>query len=58
MTNSNDTMGIENVTFRLVALPRAPHEFVNTIFTIPSNTTQFNWKYKYVVYDELLNKYM
>jgi len=60
MKNSNDTSGIEHVTFRQVALLRAPHEFVNMLFTIPSYTTQFHWKYKYeyVVYDGLLNKYV
>jgi len=39
-------------------LPRAPHEFVNILFTIPSYTTQFHWKYKCVVYDGMLKKYM
>jgi len=46
------------MTVRQEALPRAPHEFVNMLFTIPSYTTEFHWKYKYVVYDGLLNKYM
>ena len=55
---ANGTSGIEHATFRLVALPRASHEFVNILLTIPSYTTEFPWKYKCVVYDEMLNKYM
>jgi len=54
----NGTLGIQHATFRLVALLCAPHEFVNILFTIPSYTAQFPWKYKCVVYDGMLNKYM
>ena len=54
----NGTSGIEHATFRIVALPRATHEFVNILFINPSYTTQFAWKYKCIVYHGMLNKYM
>jgi len=54
----NGTSGIEHATFRIVALPRASLEFLNILLTIPSYTTQFSLKYKCVVYDGMLNKYM
>jgi len=38
---ANGTSGIEHATFRLVALPRASHEFVNILLTIASYTTEF-----------------
>ena len=54
----NCKSGIEHATFRLVALPRTSLEFLNILLTIPSYTTQFALKYKCVVYDGMLNKYI
>jgi hypothetical protein len=54
----NYTSGIEHSTFEIVAQKRAPHEFVNILFTIPSYTRQFPWKYKCVIYHGMLNKYV
>jgi len=56
MKNSSDTSGMKTATFPLVVLPRAPHEFVNIFFTIPSYTTRLPLKCNCVAYDVMLSK--